>query len=92
VIDVGVGEHDRVRLLATGNLQDAVRAVSGLEGVMEADLRDGGIDLVADRAGDRLTDILTSVSRAGASVTSVHVEEPNLEAVFLHVTGKALRD
>ena len=30
--------------------------------------------------------------RPGASVRSVEVTEPNLEAVFLHLTGKALRD
>ena len=29
---------------------------------------------------------------AGVSVTAVDVTEPNLEAVFLHLTGKALRD
>ena len=28
----------------------------------------------------------------GVSVTSVEVVEPDLEAVFLHLTGKALRD
>jgi ABC-2 type transport system ATP-binding protein len=32
------------------------------------------------------------VATAGASVSSVEVFEPNLEAVFLHLTGKALRD
>jgi hypothetical protein len=26
------------------------------------------------------------------SVTGVEVREPNLESVFLHLTGKALRD
>jgi hypothetical protein len=28
----------------------------------------------------------------GVAVTSVEVVEPDLEAVFLHLTGKALRD
>jgi hypothetical protein len=32
------------------------------------------------------------VSATGATVTGVAVSEPNLEAVFLHLTGKALRD
>jgi ABC-2 type transport system ATP-binding protein len=32
------------------------------------------------------------VAEAGADVSTVEVTEPNLEAVFLHLTGKALRD
>ena len=37
---------------------------------------------------------ITRVSAATSrvAVTSVDVVEPNLEAVFLHLTGKALRD
>ncbi len=87
-----VGEHDRVRLDATGNLQAAAQAACNVEGVKGVDVRDGGLDLLAVRAAERLTQILASVSSAGASVKSVSVEEPNLEAVFLHLTGKALRD
>jgi ABC-2 type transport system ATP-binding protein len=32
------------------------------------------------------------VAAAGAIVRSVEVAEPDLEAVFLHLTGRALRD
>jgi ABC-2 type transport system ATP-binding protein len=87
-----VGGRDRVRILLNGSLQAAARAVCGVQGIEGADVRDGGVDLVARDAAQRLNDILTSVTAAGATVTSVHVEEPNLEAVFLHLTGRALRD
>jgi len=40
--------------------------------------------------------MLPGVFEAAASVdvriTSVDIQEPNLEAVFLHLTGRALRD
>jgi ABC-2 type transport system ATP-binding protein len=39
-----------------------------------------------------LPQILAQITSAGASITGVQVVEPNLEAVFLHLTGKALRD
>jgi ABC-2 type transport system ATP-binding protein len=87
-----VGQHDRVSLDASGDLRAAAAAASAIAGVKGADIREGGIDLLADHASDRLTDIITGIAGAGASVTSVRVEEPNLEAVFLHLTGKALRD
>jgi len=51
-----------------------------------------GIDLVVDDARGNLPAILGDAAAAGASVTSVEVTEPDLEAVFLHLTGRALRD
>jgi len=87
-----IGGHDRVRLLATGDLEAAVTAVLSMEGVEQADVRDGGMELVAAQAGQLLNGILAVLTEAGVSVSSVRVEEPNLEAVFLHLTGKALRD
>jgi len=36
--------------------------------------------------------LLAAAGSAGMTVTGVEVQEPDLEAVFLHLTGKALRD
>ena len=52
----------------------------------------GVVSVVVDRAAGRLPAILATFGEAGVSVTAVEVSEPNLEAVFLHLTGKALRD
>jgi ABC-2 type transport system ATP-binding protein len=87
-----VGQHDRIRLQASGSVDAAAEAAKSVEGVREAAVRDGGIDLIVNDASDALTEVLAAVSGAGVSVTSVDVDEPNLEAVFLHLTGKALRD
>jgi len=35
---------------------------------------------------------LTTAAAADVAVRSVDVTEPDLEAVFLHLTGRALRD
>jgi ABC-2 type transport system ATP-binding protein len=87
-----VGEQDRVSLQATGDLAAAEAAVRGLEAVADASRREEGLDLVVDAARTALPQILTTAAEAGADVTTVEVAEPNLEAVFLHLTGKALRD
>jgi ABC-2 type transport system ATP-binding protein len=39
-----------------------------------------------------LPHLLQALSGDGIAVRSVEVIEPDLEAVFLHLTGKALRD
>ncbi|HEV2452330.1 MAG TPA: ABC transporter ATP-binding protein, partial [Streptosporangiaceae bacterium] len=87
-----VGEGDRVRLAATGNLAGAVASLTVQPWVRQASSTDQGIDLVVDGARDNLPAILTDAAGAGAPVTSVEVTEPDLEAVFLHLTGRALRD
>ena len=47
---------------------------------------------MVDDARANLPAILTDAAAAGASIKSVEVTEPDLEAVFLHLTGRALRD
>ena len=87
-----VGEHDRLELSATGDLDAGARAAASNSAVLEASVRDGGIDLIVDQVRTALPDILAKTTTAGISIRSVEVKEPDLEAVFLHLTGKALRD
>ena len=39
-----------------------------------------------------LAPVITRANELGVKVRSVDIQEPNLEAVFLHLTGRALRD
>jgi ABC-2 type transport system ATP-binding protein len=87
-----VGEKDRITIAGAGNLAAAAEAVSSVEGVTGASASDHLIDVLADDASSILPQILARITNAGASITGVQVVEPNLEAVFLHLTGKALRD
>jgi ABC-2 type transport system ATP-binding protein len=87
-----IGERDRVRLTAAGDLDSAARACAEVASVEQASVSDGTIDLIVHGARGALPRILEAAARAGAAVDSVAVSEPNLEAVFLHLTGKALRD
>jgi ABC-2 type transport system ATP-binding protein len=87
-----VGGKDRVQLAAGGAIAPAVAALRGLDGVEEATASDGRIELVVEKARNRLPQLLEVAAGAGAVIRSVEVVEPDLEAVFLHLTGKALRD
>ena len=87
-----VGQMDRVSLSATGQLQAAVEALAMIERVHDATAGDGLIEVTAEGARTLLPEIITVAADAGAAVSSVEVVEPDLEAVFLHLTGKALRD
>ena len=87
-----VGERDRIELAATGDLAALAAAAARLDGVDEAGVVAGGVHLVAGEGRRLLPRLLEAAEHAGAEVTSVELVEPDLEAVFLHLTGKALRD
>lgn len=87
-----VGGQDRIRLRALGDLEAAAAALRSLPDVREAAVSAHGIDVIAEHAADALPRVLGKVASTGASVSNVSVEEPNLESVFLHLTGRALRD
>jgi ABC-2 type transport system ATP-binding protein len=88
-----IGERDRIELAASGDLVGlAAAARRALDGVDEATVVAGGLHLVGRDGRRLLPRLLELAEQAGVEVTSVEVVEPDLEAVFLHLTGKALRD
>jgi linearmycin/streptolysin S transport system ATP-binding protein len=88
-----IGERDRIELAASGDLVGlAAAARRTLDGVDEATVVPGGLHLVGRDGRRLLPRLLELAEQAGVEVTSVEVVEPDLEAVFLHLTGKALRD
>jgi ABC-2 type transport system ATP-binding protein len=85
-------ERDRIELGATGDLErlaDAVRTVAGVENAATAD---HAVHVVAKDGRRVLPAVLEAAESAGVAVNSVDVVQPDLEAVFLHLTGTALRD
>ena len=87
-----VGEHDRLRVEARGDLPAAAARASAVPGVQEAVPREGGIDVLARDVRGSLASFVRAIDETETSILSMAVDEPNLEAVFLHLTGKALRD
>jgi ABC-2 type transport system ATP-binding protein len=86
-----IGQQDTVRLTVSGDLAGAAADARAVPGVVRVDTRDDTIEiLVADarRALPRLIDAVEDK----AVIRGVDVVEPDLEAVFLHLTGRALRD
>jgi ABC-2 type transport system ATP-binding protein len=51
-----------------------------------------GVDIYADRGGSLIPAIASLAANAGAELSDVHISEPSLENLFLHHTGRSLRD
>lgn len=87
-----VGEKDRVDLTINGESARVIEAWRRTEGVSKVSAEDGTLNLLVDDSNLVLPRLFESATRAGVRITSVEIQEPNLEAVFLHLTGRALRD
>jgi ABC-2 type transport system ATP-binding protein len=87
-----VGEHDRIEVGANGDLDALARACEEVAGVLGVTRVDGALHVVADEGRRLLPRVLEVSERVGVEVTSIEVAEPDLETVFLHLTGTALRD
>jgi ABC-2 type transport system ATP-binding protein len=87
-----VGEHDRLVVRGDGTIDRLADVVRDLAGVLEVHRGDHELQVTADDAAGVLAALVASAPAAGVTITGIEVREPNLEAVFLHLTGKALRD
>ncbi|MFZ5824702.1 MAG: ATP-binding cassette domain-containing protein [Bacillota bacterium] len=87
-----VGSGTTIRLKTANPDAHLVAAVAAIPGVRQARLDDGAVVALVGETAETLAAMLAAVSAAGRRILGVEVEEPNLEAVFLHLTGRALRD
>ena len=64
-----------------------------LPGVTEVRSADGAsVDVYADRGGPLIGPTVNTAQAAGIELRDVHIAEPSLETLFLHHTGRSLRD
>ena len=70
-------------------LAAACRELDNIHDVHEVD---GNLELTTDHGPAVLPAVVAAAARIGVDLTSVEVRSPNLEDVFLSLTGKELRD
>jgi len=84
------GHVVRVQLSeATDPLLDALRKLGG---VSEVRNKAGQVDVYADRGGTLVPEVVSAALSAGATIRDLHISEPSLENLFLHHTGRSLRE
>jgi ABC-2 type transport system ATP-binding protein len=89
-----VGQLDALRLHLPES-QDAtplVEALHALPDVRQVTVADHEIVLIVPEAQEAIPPVFRQADQLGFKIRSVDIEEPNLEAVFLHLTGRVLRD
>src|SRR5262245_17746374 len=77
---------------ADGAVDSLASALPALPSVVDVKIQNNLIRVYADKAEGLLVSAMRLAVERGVSVTDAHVSEPSLENLFLHLTGRSLRD
>jgi ABC-2 type transport system ATP-binding protein len=87
------GGRDKVHLSCDGASLDVLSAAClELHNVHNVHQHEGNLELTTDHGPAVLSAVVAVATKHGVDLTGVEVRTPNLEDVFLTLTGKELRD
>ena len=72
--------------------QDFATRLAAIPGVKRVRPTESGFELVVEEIGPALAKVAAVCTATGTELVTVNTTEPTLERVFLHLTGRALRD
>ncbi|MFZ0547510.1 MAG: ATP-binding cassette domain-containing protein [Candidatus Promineifilaceae bacterium] len=93
-----VGQQETLRLHLgddlgeMGDSEKTAEMLQALDSVIHAGAVNGEVILTVEEAAEALPAVVSAANGANIRIRSIDIQEPNLEAVFLHLTGRALRD
>jgi ABC-2 type transport system ATP-binding protein len=82
-----------LRLRFGAHSPELLERLKTLTGVTEVRMDgENGIDVYADRGGSLVSEIANLAAVSSLELSDVHISEPSLENLFLHHTGRSLRE
>ena len=73
-------------------LLEQLKTLTGVREVRVQDDSDSNADVYADRGGSLVSEIANLAATKSVELSDVHISEPSLENLFLHHTGRSLRE
>lgn len=89
---VGETETIKLKLIQELDRENLIARIRAFPEVSQVTARQDEIILNVGSATEILPAVLASASELGIGIRTIDLQEPNLEAVFLQLTGRALRD
>jgi ABC-2 type transport system ATP-binding protein len=90
-----IGDRSRIIISLDKERSNHLEIIGLLEGLaVEKDIliKDKLLTVFHKEPQAILSELIQLVTKDGTKITSVEIVEPNLESVFLHLTGRSLRD
>ena len=87
-----VGEQARIDLTVTGEPGKAAEAWRTIAGVSQTTVAQGRVEVLATDSDAVVPRLFEAAAQSDFRISSVDIQEPNLDTVFLSLTGRALCD
>lgn len=87
------GDNDEISIEAKPLEEGILAKVKNISGVLQATIEDEScLRIIVAPGTEVIADLVTFLGQEGIKISHIKIKEPNLETVFLHLTGRALRD
>lgn len=83
---------DVITLAVDGSVGDICDRLDARSWVIEYETNETGVNVTVERGGARIADLVRLADDAGVAITSVDSHRPNLETVFLSLTGATIEE
>jgi ABC-2 type transport system ATP-binding protein len=83
---------DVVSLEIEGNAEALVNRINSLDWIKNIARHDKNLSLTMEKGERRIPELINVAQENGVNVTCVHLRKPSLEDVFLHFTGRTIRE
>jgi len=87
-----VGDEHAIIVRAENVDGDIIDALNRLRYVDRVNYHEDEIEVLSKHSERVLSKVVSVLNQADVYINSIDIKKPNLEAVFLHLTGKSLRD
>jgi len=87
-----VSENELLLIEASGDLEDLSSKINTIKGIIDSHVEDDGILVKHDGQKGILEAIVRHAADTGSEIHKLESRMPNLEDVFLSMTGRTLRD
>lgn len=87
-----LSSEDTIQVQLSETSVELVEKITSLEHVRRVDEAEQGIRIVSKKGSNILSELVHAAESEGIQVMNFHMETPSLEDVFLHLTGRTLRD
>jgi ABC-2 type transport system ATP-binding protein len=87
-----VGNLDTIHMEISRSDEELIKKIKNIPNVDSVLVEDKKLEVMSKEAGTILAGVVSLLDSEKCKIHSINLEEANLESVFLHLTGRALRD
>ncbi|AOZ92975.1 ABC transporter ATP-binding protein [Paenibacillus crassostreae] len=87
-----LSSEDTIHVQLSKTSDSLIETIKSMECVRRVDEASDGIRIISKKGSNLLGDLVHASEKIGSQITHFQMEVPSLEDVFLHLTGKTLRD